>query len=480
MKKSLLLLLLFTFISAGAQQNQQLYFMHYLGESNFLNPAVQSPCKWFIGMPVLSSVHLNYANSAFSVNQLISPGADGIVNINKVINQLGRRSIIGAEFHTTLLALGYKHSDYYFNFSVIEKVNLPMTISRDIFGLIWNGNHSYEGEEAGFKGTAAYFTYYREYALGISRRNASDILYGAKGKLLFGKLNLSTPSTDISLFTDEDTYNLTFNGDFRSNLSLPVIVDYDSGRIGSITPEEPLNYLQILFNRKNWGFAVDLGIVIPYSDRLTIAASILDLGFIGWRSNQNNIIGSGNFFYDGPLGDTIISPDYVEDLINSFSDSMQLDVTHENYTTLLPVKTYLGINYELSPKLYTSALFSSVIYKTKLVTALTGTIDYNPFRNFHLLGSYSMMYRSFKNVGLGFSIGRGPFQFYMISDNAAGMIWPYAARNLNLRFGLNINLGCSIKDDKERVSGSGRQYGPSSCPVYEKDMQRKKRKAHWR
>jgi hypothetical protein len=88
---------------------------------------------------VLSSVHLNYANSAFSVNQLISPGADGIVNINKVINQLGRRSIIGAEFHTTLLALGYKHSDYYFNFSVIEKVNLPMTISRDILASFGTG-----------------------------------------------------------------------------------------------------------------------------------------------------------------------------------------------------------------------------------------------------------------------------------------------------------------------------------------------------
>ncbi len=73
MKKYLLLLLIFTFISVSGQQDQQLYFMHYLGESNFLNPSVQSSCKWFIGIPILSSVHLNYANSAFSINQLTAP-----------------------------------------------------------------------------------------------------------------------------------------------------------------------------------------------------------------------------------------------------------------------------------------------------------------------------------------------------------------------------------------------------------------------
>ncbi len=405
------------------------------------------------------------------------------MNIDRVVNQLGRRSFIGAELHTTILALGYKRGDYYFNFSTIEKVNLPITISRDFFGLIWNGNHSFEGSEAGFRGSAAYLTYYREYALGISKRTASDSYFGLKGKVLFGKLNLSTPSTDISLFTDEDTYNLTFDGDLRSNLSLPVTIEHDSGRIQSINLEDPLDYRELLLNRKNWGFAVDVGMVIPYTDRITLSASILDLGFIQWRSNQNNINGSGDFFYDGPLGDTIISPDYVEDLINSFSDSMQLDVTNNNYTTFLPVKAYFGLKYEISPKINAGGLLSAVIYRTKAVTALTASIEYNPFGNFYLLGSYSLMYRSFKNVGLGFSVGRGPIQFYMISDNVPGLIWPFATRNINLRFGLNINLGCSEKEGKTEGKGmikGGKYSGSHICPVYEKDYQRHKRKAGWR
>jgi hypothetical protein len=480
MRKQWLLLLLFNLAHASGQQNQQLFLMHYLGESNFLNPAVQSECNWFIGIPVFSSVHINYANSAFSVNQLLTPDNSGLVNIDKVVNQLGRRSFIGAEFHTTLLALGYKRGDYYFDFSAMEKVNLPLTISRDIFGLLWNGNHNYEGSEAGLKGTAAYFNYYREYALGISKKTASNIFIGLKGKILFGKLNIATPSTNISLLTDENSYNLTLNGDFQSNLSLPVIIEHPNGSIQSINLQDPLDYRGLLLNRRNWGFAADAGVILPYSKRLTLSASILDLGFIRWRSNQNNITASGNFFYDGFLSDTVTSVTFVDDLINSFSDSMQLEVANASYTTFLPVKTYLGLKYEISPKLNAGGVFSSVIYRTKALTALTASIEYNPFGNVYILASYSLMYRSFKNFGLGFSVGKGPIQFYLISDNVAGLIWPLDTRNINLRFGLNINLGCTQKEEKGINDGGGRYFTSRTCPVYEKDIQRHRRKAGWR
>jgi hypothetical protein len=460
------ILLLLCALGIYGQQNQQLFLMNYLGESNFLNPAIQSECKWFIGIPVLSSVHFNYANSAFTLNQLTAGNSDGTVNIDKVVNRLGRRSFIGTEFHTTIIALGYKASDYYFDFSIIEKVNAPVTFARDLFGLVWNGNHSYEESSADANGTAVYLNYYREFALGISKRTSTDYYFGFKGKLLFGKLNLATPSSNISLQTDPDSYVLTFDGDFLSNYSLPLVVDYDSGVINSITLQDPLNFQALLFNRKNWGFAVDAGTVIPINNKITISASILDLGFIRWRSNLNNIAGSGYFYYDGPLSDSIIIPGYTEDLINSFSDSMQLNATQNVYTTMLPVKAYFGLKYQVRPRLNAGAVFSTVLYRTKALTALTGLIEYNPFKNFYILGSYSLMYRSFSNVGLGFSAGRGPVQFYMISDNALGFILPYSSKNINLRFGLNINLGCSEKENK---GNSGIRSGFSSsskCPVY--------------
>jgi len=448
--------------------------MHYLGESNFLNPAVQSTCKWFIGIPVLSSIHLNYANSAFSVKQLASSERNRVFDANTGNKLLNRRLFIGAEFHTTLLALGYRHDDFYVNFSIIEKVNFPLTISSDAFGLLWNGNHSYEGEIADLKGSASYFNYYREYALGVSKRNANDTYFGIKGKLLFGKLNFSTPSSNLALQTNESSYNLTFNGDVHANISLPVNIESDNSGIQSIEMQEEIDYVKLLLNRKNWGVAFDAGLIIPYSDEITLTASVLDLGFIRWRSNQNIIQGSGYFYYDGPLGNSVISENYIDDLVGAFTDSLEITATQNAYTTMLPIKTYLGLKYEINRKLNANGVFSTVIYRSKIISALTASIEYELLPNVYALGSYSLMYRSFKNLGLGFSLGRGPLQFYMISDNVLGLIWPLATKNINLRFGLNINLGCNIKTPGDR--GRNIPSLKDACKVFDDRTKRINRK----
>ncbi|MFO7657601.1 MAG: hypothetical protein R6W78_11075, partial [Bacteroidales bacterium] len=52
------------------QQSHTLYFLHNVPQSNLLNPAVQNECKLFIGLPLISSLHINLANSGFTYNQL--------------------------------------------------------------------------------------------------------------------------------------------------------------------------------------------------------------------------------------------------------------------------------------------------------------------------------------------------------------------------------------------------------------------------
>ncbi len=445
--------------------------MHYLGESNFLNPAVQSECKWFIGVPVLSSIHLNYANSGFSYKQAISNTSDSTytMNIDKVVGQLGFRTLIGSEFHTSLLALGYRRGDYYFAFSIIEKNNLPFTLSKDLFSLIWEGNTQFEGEWASLKGTSAYAMHYREYALGISKRNNRGNFLGIKGKLLFGKLNLAIPKSDGSLYTDENSFDLTFDGEMLANMSAPIIIEHSNGQLTDAYYDESVSAMQLIFNRKNWGLAFDVGFIHKLNEKITISGSILDLGFIRWRSNLNNVSANEYFTYHGILADS-------GNVLESIVDSVNFKFSNDPYTTFLPGKMYFGAEYHVNEKLEARALVSAVAYKTKISPALTLTADYNPFGHFHLIGSYSVMYRSIANLGLGFSFGREPLQFYVISDNVLGLIWPLATRNINLRFGLNINLGCKIKEERPKALISAQGY----CPVYEKEKERKKRKASWR
>jgi hypothetical protein len=57
------------------------------------------------------------------------------------------------------------------------------------------------------------------------------------------------------------------------------------------------------------------------------------------------------------------------------------------------------------------------------------------------------MNRSITNVGIGIGYGRSPVQVYLVSDNILGFIWPMSAKNVNLRLGMNINIGCRDRFD---------------------------------
>jgi ethanolamine ammonia-lyase large subunit len=69
-----------------AQQSNTFYLMHAVPQSNLLNPAVQIQCKYFIGIPVLSSIHLNYSNTAFTYNTLAGTDSWNIEKTSKQIN----------------------------------------------------------------------------------------------------------------------------------------------------------------------------------------------------------------------------------------------------------------------------------------------------------------------------------------------------------------------------------------------------------
>ncbi|MBN1951270.1 MAG: hypothetical protein JW801_08695 [Bacteroidales bacterium] len=452
------------------QQNHTLYQMQYVPQSNFLNPAIQSPCTWFIGIPVLSSLHVNYANSAFSFNNLITitNPSTAELRIDRVVERMGRRTLIGAEVQTSILALGYQQGGHYFNFSINEKVNLPVTFSKEAFQLPWEGNTQFVNEHAGTRGTSTYANHYREYALGYSKQGDFDGFWGVKGKLLFGKAYLGVPESDVSLFTDSAIYTLTLEGNVRANMSAPIIPNLNNGRSNTMTfePVPDLSIYRYLMNSSNWGLAVDAGFIYELDGRTQISGSILDLGFIRWRSDVSNIFYDGQFTYEGILADSI-------NIIGSIMDTIHLEITHENFITMLPLKAYLAGQYGLSNRLTAGVMTATTVYRTKFMPSLTLSLDYSPLRNFHLIASYSLMYRSFNNLGLGLSVGRGPVQFYAVTDNLTGLIWPLTARNLNLRFGLNINLGCSEKKERPEHYSSP---GAVTCPAYMDELQRQKKR----
>lgn len=450
---------------AKAQQNYSLYLMHTIPESNLLNPAVPLSCKYYLGLPVLSSIHVNYSNSSFSFHDIFQSTGGGTYqpNVNFISDKLHWRNAIGTELHIQLLALGYRYHDFSFYFTLTEKNNLLVTFPKQIVALGFDGNGQFLGETAGLKGTGIYFNHYREYALGISKKEANGIVWGARAKLLFGKLNISTKKANVGLFTDETTYNLTIDGELLVNSSLPILVDAANNRLNSIAYNDGVSPLALALNRKNPGFAIDLGIIYPWNEKLDVSASVLDLGFIRWRSNLNSFDGSGNYIFTGPLGNGN-SGTYWNNLGNSFLDSIQFTVSPKKYTTFLPPRVMAGGNYKFPYHLSAGMVGNIIFYKSKIKPSLTLMGQYEPFRFMGIMASYTWQNYSFNSVGAGLYIGRKPVQFYLVTDNLMAVFKPFDTRNVNLRFGFNIIWGCPKKKEKETVKSetSGACFGYKS------------------
>jgi len=272
--------------------------MHNVPQSNLLNPAVQIKCKWFVGIPALSSTQLNYSNSTFSFNELFrQSNGSASLDIDAFYNNIKKTNLLSSEIHLDLISVGYRSNDYYFTFNIAEKINLALTYPGSLMDLAWKGNTQFLGETAEFHNLRTHSIYYREYSLGISKVWDVNNIFGIRAKLLFGKANVYSGKSEMSLYTDPNTFDLHVEGDVTANASYPMtIIQNSDGNISGIEIQE-IDLLSFLMNGQNKGFAIDLGAIHRYSENITLSASMLDLGFIRWQSDVNNMNINGSFDY---------------------------------------------------------------------------------------------------------------------------------------------------------------------------------------
>jgi hypothetical protein len=425
--------------------------MHDVPQSNFLNPAVQINCKWFVTIPVLGSTHMNVSNSTFSFNELFNNDAGSAsLDLGGIYDNVRKTNLINSELHLDLLTIGYRRNEYYYNFNISEKINTSSTYPRSIVELVWEGNSAFLGETVEFDDLRTHTLHYREYSLGVSKVWDASNIFGVRAKLLFGKANLYSGKSNISLYTDPNTFNLHVESDITENISFPITITQDSDgningyQMGDI---DPVNYLM---NGKNKGFAVDLGWIHKYSEDITLSASLLDLGFIHWKSDVSNIHISGSADYVGVgQGTNISNSGLMSEMIDSILNSFDQTVTNDKYYSWLPTQIYLGGMYQYRPKLGIGVVNRNVIHKSKLHSSITLSANTTIWNKLSASLSWSYLNNTYKNVGLGLAWHSRGLQFHMVSDNVLGIIKPLDTRSLNLRFGFGVLFGCPKNKEEE-------------------------------
>lgn len=436
------------------QQSNTFYLMHDVPQSNMLNPAIQIPCKWFVGIPGLSSTHLSYGNTAFTYNDLA--GTD-TWNLEGVFNQMHRVDLFGIEAILNPLAIGYKFRSLYFTFNIIEKVQAHQTIPRDMVEIMLHGNGPFVGETARFDAFRSAFLYSREYSLGLSKVIDHNWTVGLRTKMLFGKANINSGHSDMRFSTAENDFNLHLNGVYTLNNSLPVtLTQTNDGSIPDVSLNE-INYVNFLLNRGNPGVSIDIGVLYSVDNRTTLSASLLDVGFLRWRTETNNLEGTGSFAFEGvDPGDDVVSFAFLNEMIDSLVNSYNVSLSQHPYSSYNPIQLFLGGSYQVKENISVGAVSRNVIYHSKLHSSITLSAQGNVADRFLATVSWSYLNNSIKNIGAGIAYHGKGFQFHLVSDNLVGFFFPFNTRTVNLRAGFNVMFGCPGNKQEEM---QGASYG---------------------
>jgi outer membrane protein OmpA-like peptidoglycan-associated protein len=467
MKKIIsVILTLLCLANLKAQQSLTLYNMQAIPQAMYVNPGAMPLTNINIGLPGISSNYINYGNNGFALHDLIKQDANGglLVDANNFLGKLKTNNNININAHVDLLSFGFKvKKKNYFSFNLTERVDVRFSYTKDLLSFAINGNgaaanlnrdmHLNPGLDA---------THYREWGVNYTREVNKKLTIGGRLKYLSGIENVNTEKTSVTLNTNSQYYALTGSANISVNTSG---VDSAAGKNTS-------SILGFNTGRKNRGAAIDIGATYKLNDKFSFSASIVDFGFINWKDYTTNYVSNNpnaTVHYNGvnvnqAINDSANFGKSTQNYGDSLKNAFGVSTKHTSYTTMLTTQFYVGANYWLNEKNNVGLLLNARYANKQFNPALCVSFNNKVGRWFSASLSYSMLNRSYDNVGLGLAF-TGPVQLYVVSDNVlsflvfdkyksnnSSFVVPAYSRNLNLRFGINITIGKIPKDkDKDGV-----------------------------
>ena len=324
-------------------------------------------------------------------------------------------------------------------------------------------------------------TAWNSIGISASREIRKGLKVGARVKYLNGMANVTTPESIINLDASSNPNNLQAAIDYRINSSLPVTISYfPDGSLDNIGFKPAIhNLANNYLLTPNHGIAIDAGLTYDLDEVTQISASITDLGFIRWKKNITYFSVNETFEFSQADIDQFINDPGQDGLAKALGDSVSNAVyasaSANSYFTATPVNLYVGITRQLLPNLEAGTMTWIEMNSWHVRLSLTLSLNYKPFEAFSATVSYTLMNNKFNQIGTGLAFGNRGAQFYVITDNIViryvkdtetSLKWPYNARMLSLRFGMNLFFGCNNKENSGRKKRWPGVKSRDICPAY--------------
>jgi hypothetical protein len=449
--------------AAYAQPEATMYTLRGVPQFTNYNPAFVPNYKFVfsVGAP---SVFASYANNGFSANDALTEQGDStVVDIAKFQNALAKRNYINVAAEAELLRLGVKMgARLYTNFSVTGKVFTRVMVPKDLTTLFVNGTADFINGTATLAPELEALAY-METALGASYIVNRKLTVGGRVKFLKGLVNGTTNNTALTLSL-ADNYAMTVRAE----------VDARTSGIQNFTDDDfdiEKDYKDYL---KNNGIALDLGATYKVTDKLTVGASMLDLGGINWRNNNYGYTLSGdsaNYTFSGIDLNQLVNnnQDYLQEELDSVAKNFEpRDGVIANYRTPLPTKMYFTAQYDLKHKFSVSGLFFLEKFRSRFNPGFSLALHKEIGRLAGVSVSYTATNRDYSNLGLGFNLNLGFFQFYLTGDNLLQAPLSYVANGGSFKeFAYNLQF-FNVRTGLNFVFGRTKEQEKSQRPTYNK------------
>lgn len=441
----------FLFFSVKAQKANSLYFLENTPSASLLNPAFSGENDFVIGLPFVSGVNIGFHND-FKLKDAIQDGygffSDTMqFNFNSFYGVMGEQNRINFEADISMFYLGIRKGKNFYSVSVNEKAYFRGDIGKPFIEYFTKGTKPYYGNDSEIGNLTFNIGQYREYGLGISRKVNKKFTYGARIKLLFGRIRMASENLNFKLKTSESEEALYLTPSGNVEISGPVRFETDTLE-QSVRLRSDLNTSDYFFNFSNLGMATDLGIKYQYNSDINFSVGITDVGFL--RFSKKNYIMEAEYElrYAKDSLTQASDPERWYDYsgpnssIYAFRDSIPFmtsaAVSSKAQIQAVPVKLYIGANY-LANRNWTFGFVGKMYFlKDYFYSAATISAQTTFNKNFKVVFSNSIIRNSLINPGFACSYESDFILAYFATDNIYSVIAPSGVKNLNLQFGVNL------------------------------------------
>ena len=443
------LLSLTIFVLAISQSYGQGEFSLYnlnrtVPQAHQLNPAFRPDAKVVIGLPVISSSHVSVDMDQLSFNNIFTRTGEQSLSLDaeNLSSVLRDKNNFSVKSDLQLFFLGLNLGNSFFSLSFNDRVNSWMVYTKDIanLALFGNGDDRTFGKNLSLDKMMLRQNLYHEVALGYSGKFGEKLSVGARVKVLSGVLNSQTDQISGYVRTDADSIHITnSNATFRNSGYNYITEDLDILSMYRNT---------LPFVGGNQGFALDFGVDFKATDRISLSASITDLGYIDWKENTKAY--------------------QFDDVTYSFKGFDIVDLIDNNGNN----NNFFQNELDSLENLYTYSELEDIVYRSSLVTNFYTGVDFKLAKNHRIgaqvfgrinegnitpeFGAYynlqlgrvvnAVVNASFRNgkvhaAGAGVSLDLGPIQLYGTTESVTSLINPQAANLVDGRVGMNLKFG---------------------------------------